>query len=460
MPDVAEFDALTAEFYAVWLHYHPDLALQTGLPVTGRLLPPQGDDDLAALRGWLEELLLGLEALDFSALDADRQLDWELLAGAARVEHRELGEGDWRHLDPQRYLPAAVLAWLAWGPAEDLGDAWGDTLARLLRELPEHLRRAQARLRTAADCLAPPLLRVAAAEVQGMRSALRELARHPWWQRYAQGRPESDVLQAGADAALAGYRHCLTQDLAPRARGALGCGGAHLSARLRGLHFIDCELADGEGDSAAAPGYAAIVRALEHAELALADPPSRPEPVARPAQRFADGCGGRHHFAVTDPALAHRLPRRLANDASLAMGWHLYLGHRLAGVCPGARPGLAAERERLLLARLDLDLHTGRIACDGALARLRHHGLAGAAADARLAQLARHPGEALAGVLGWQLLEQAREHHAVGAGAGDAERDFHDRLVAQGAIPLPLVLRYGLGPNLWQEARIGVLGGC
>ncbi|WP_295452245.1 DUF885 family protein [uncultured Thiodictyon sp.] len=453
MPDVAEFDALTTEFYEVWLHYHPELAPQAGLPVTGRLLPAQDDDDLSALRGWLEELLLGLDEVNFLALDADRQLDWELLAGAARVEHWELSDCDWYHLDPRRCLPGAVLQWLTWGPAEALDDTRGDTLARLLSEVPQHLRRAQARLQMAAVRLAAPLLRVAADEAHSVRRALRELARGPWWHQYAQGHAGVYAQLEAADAALAGYQHCLTQDLAPRARGALGCGGEHLGLRLRELHFIDCEL-----DSDPGRGQAAIRRALERAELALADPPAAPEPVA--AQRLAQGCGGRHHFAVTDPERARRLPRRLANDVSLAMGWHLYLGHRLPRRAPGdgARPGLAAERERLLLAWLDLDLHTGRIDGDGALARLRQQGLAGPAADARLVQLARHPGEALAGVLGWQLLEQARHSHAAGDGGGFAERDFHDLVVSQGAIPLPLVLRYGHGPSLWQAAYAGVLG--
>ncbi len=121
MPETAEFDALTAEFYDGWLHYHPDLALLAGVPVAGRLLPVQEVEDLVGLKGWLEELLLGLDEIDFHALDADRQLDWELLAGAARVEHRELSHGDWRRRDPLSYLPLATLAWLTGTPGAPHG---------------------------------------------------------------------------------------------------------------------------------------------------------------------------------------------------------------------------------------------------------------------------------------------------------------------------------------------------
>ncbi len=73
-----------------------------------------------------------------------------------------------------------------------------------------------------------------------------------------------------------------------------------------------------------------------------------------------------------------------------------------------------------------------------------------------MAQLARHPGDALAGVLGWRLLEQVRDRQ--GAGAGPGAPAWRALLASYGAIPLPLVLRYGLGQAPWQAAWDAVLG--
>ncbi|HYN78947.1 MAG TPA: hypothetical protein VES73_14290, partial [Lamprocystis sp. (in: g-proteobacteria)] len=73
-----------------------------------------------------------------------------------------------------------------------------------------------------------------------------------------------------------------------------------------------------------------------------------------------------------------------------------------------------------------------------------------------LAQLARRPGDSLAGVLGWLLLEAARRQQEAWHGVRFNEQDFHDRLVAQGPIPLPLALRYGLGEALW-AATVGAV---
>ena len=435
MPETAEFDALTAEFYEGWLHYHPDLALRAGVPVAGRLLPVQADEELVGLKGWLEELLLGLDEIDFHALDADRQLDWELLAGAARVEHRELAGGGWRRRDPLGYLPLAVLEWLSGTPDA----APHGTLARLLGDLPDHLRQAQVQLRAAAPGLAPLLVRVAAREAQRACEHLRALARGPQPHCDADGHAELAEPLESAAAALTGYHHFLTAELAPRTRGTLGRGVEHLGLRLCEVHFIDCD---------PAAGCEPITRALERASAALSDADATP--AGGPASLSADGG---YHLAATAAARGHRLPRRFANDASWALGRQLYLNGRGAPA-PGSRP--AAPREQLLLARLDLDLHRGRIDDGQALASLARLGLEGPAAEARVAQLARHPGDALAGVLGWRLLEQVQDR--LGADAGPGAPPWRALLASYGAIPLPLVVRYGLGQAAWQAAWDAVLG--
>ena len=106
----AAFDELISEYYKVWFRFHPLAAIFAGVTGYEGLLEADGDDDIGALASWLSNLLVGLEELDFAALDPDRQLDMQLLFGAAMVEHRILLECDWRHRDPAKYLPLRQYA--------------------------------------------------------------------------------------------------------------------------------------------------------------------------------------------------------------------------------------------------------------------------------------------------------------------------------------------------------------
>ncbi|MBV5272893.1 MAG: DUF885 family protein [Lamprocystis purpurea] len=532
----AAFDAVVAEFYEGWFRYHPDRAMELGFPVSGRVLPPQEDDDLAALCGWIEALILGLDEVAFTALDADRQLDYELLVGAARIEHLESLTRDWRWLDPLHFLPVAEIDRLTLDPTRALDGA----LPQLLEQIPEHLRQAQAQLRETAAALSAPLVRVAAAEAAGGCCYLRHLARTIWLRGRTRAFHELGTLAESAANALASFSHALTTELATGAQGEPGCGSAHLQLRLRYLHCIDCDPAtlgdpiagmlrateaelerladDRTGDrsqdagsesgvpAAASPRLQQYrVRAEELAAeltasglVTLPDAPLRIDlrPACTGPRRahtdylpaadgtgtlylsaggsetesdacirdrcLANGWGGSHLLAYADAARARRLPRRLANAVSLTGGWHLYLTGRLgrSGGHAGDRRrwALIARRDSLLRAAVDLGLHTGRIGSDQALARLRSHGLTETAAEAAFARIVLAPGDALAAVLGWQLLEAARAQQEALDSAGFAERAFHDRLVSQGPIPLALALRYGLGQSLWQSALDTVFG--
>ena len=486
MPDAAEFDRLATEFYPVWFRYHPELASQAGVQVAHPLLPTQDDDDLAALRAWLEELILGLDEIDFTALEADRQLDFELMAGAARVEHQESLIRDWRRVDPLRLLPVGEIRRLTQYEPQTPGAATGkapatplDTaLGRLLGQIPEHLRQTQAHLGEVAAHLSPALVRAAAREAQRRGGDLRDLARGPWLRRHCQDTKALEALAESAADALNGFAHHAAEALAARTRGGAGCGREHLRLRLLQLHFIDCD---------PLASHDPIAQALLRTEAALGDlaePPdggrgegATPTDAAPGPGEFAwplDGRlpappghpsagGGSRLPAFADRARTARRPRQLANAVTLAMGWHLYLLDRTAGASGAGGDeqwrGLTIRRGLIRRAQLDLDLHAGRIDDQQALTRLRDEGLDGPAADAALTRLARHPGDALAGVLGWLLLEAARQHQEAWDGPAFEERHFHDRLLSQGPIPLPLALRYGLGPALWEAAAGTVLPG-
>ncbi len=532
----AEFDALSEEFYSVWFRFHPDRALEAGIADYGGLLPAQDDDDLAALRGWLENLIMGLEEIDYAALDVDRRLDLELMYGAARVEHREIAAFDWRRRDPQRFLPVGEIYRLTLQPPEDLRPA----LAQLLAAVPEYLRQAQAHLRDVAEGLAPTMVRAAAREADSGRCYLRELARSPWLRRHCYGLSELESLAEAACGSLTGYRDLLLADIAPRARGELGCGADHLRLRLSNLHFMDCD-----------PGALRepLARSLRQTELALAgldtgqdrDPsdligqvaglasprdgtaqrhrrvcddlrreieeqgvvglPSaaleiserlacpRPRrlgadylardtgsgtlylPAAHPraeppakirARCLAKGWGGSHLLAFAGGDRARRMARRVCNGVSLVSGWNLYLCRRLADSSDGSRrhQSLMRRRDSILRAQLDLDLHAGAVNSGQAMAHLRGLGYDESAATVELAHTAARPGDALAGVLGWLMLEQIRDQQREIQGADFSERELHDRLVAHGSVPLPLVLKHGLGYPMWEGACQALFGGA
>jgi uncharacterized protein (DUF885 family) len=531
MPDSAsEFDALGGEFYSVWFRYRPDLALTVGVQDHAYRLPAQDDDELEALGSWLESLLLGLDEVDCQALDADRRLDYALMCGSARLEHRELRDWDWRRRDPLRFLPFEEVHRLAL----DSTEGFGDWLARLLSQIPEYLRHAQGQLKAAAGSLAPTMVRAAVREAEEGRCYLRELIRGPGLRGYREERGDLESIAELACDALAQFREFLAVEVAPKAAGPLGCGARHLALRMAELHFLDVD--EGGATTTLARALAGVEDAIQgypgqprskapsHApegrEVAgamdvseyqarcddtrarleltgLVTLPEEPLHIAiRPrcpgmeqgdafyvAQREGAGTlylplgggihagretqsswsaclpwgwGGAHLMAFAGRAKAMRMPRRLANARSLTHAWDLYL-HRQLSLRPGADQAdrlssLLRQRERLVYAQLDLDLHRGRVDVDGALARLAALGQDGSVADARLARISRAPGDALAGALGWLLLEAARTEQEIAEGESFSPRAFHDRLLSQGAVPLPLVLRSVFGEALWRSS--------
>jgi hypothetical protein len=165
------------------------------------------------------------------------------------------------------------------------------------------------------------------------------------------------------------------------------------------------------------------------------------EPLAALRARVRRGTwGGAHLLAFAGAERARRLPRRLCAGASLERAWGLYLDDRLAEAGylePEDRLcALLARQHALRLGLLDLDLHLG----------CAHAEAVAQVGRGELLVLLRRPGEALAGVLGWDALTRAR---ALCAAAGLDQKTFHDRLVAEGRIPVPLVLEFVLGRERW-----------
>jgi hypothetical protein len=542
VPEVsAAFDMLAADFFTVWFRFHPDLAVEAGVTGFSQLLPTQDDDEQAALAGWLESLIVALEELDYDGLDRERRIDLELMFAAARVEHCELHQRDWRQRDPLRFLPTGEIYRLTLAPPRDLHGA----LVDILGGIPQHLRLAQTRLVPAARLVAPELAAAAIDEAEKGRCYLRELAHSPWLRKHCHGWNQIDALVDEACMALAGFAEVLRQEVAPHAAAPLGCGPKHLRLLLRHRHFMDCDplvvcavldraLAETEErlhdlctdlgiapheapqrlDTVAVDGRTRLesyhvecerlhgtlkrtgLVTLPQAPLHISERPDCPRPHRFGADYVPacdDGCSGTLFLASQDPGVetepdalarvrgrclsrtwggahlltfaggeaARRLPRRLASGSSLTRGWDLYLRERLgAGEGYGASPeerlhGLLHRSALILTAQLDLALHTGQIGG----AELRERLATDPCADlARLVGLAQAPGDALAGVLGWRMIREARRLMEQWQGSGFSERAFHDRLVGHGPIPVPLILRHELGADFWDEVRGAVLG--
>ena len=522
----AAFDALAEEFFSVWFRYHPDRALAAGVHGYEHLLPAQSDDELAALGGWLETLIVALEELDFSALDEDRRIDLRLMFGAARVEHQELLERDWRHRDPLRFLPVAGIYRLTLQPPEDVRG----NLVSLLEAVPEYLRLAVSHLRSMAELVAPALVDAAVHESELGRCYLRELARSPWLKRNCYGVSEIETLVERACKALAGFGDTLRADIGPRAHAELGCGEEHLRFLFRHRHFMELDTRQVRDtlDTALAASSEALERlcvdrgfpgsavwrhlterrvergerlelcrreslqlvaflrqtglaSLPDAKLQLREWSACPHPHGLGIDYVADrerGCGtyfvsadgsagqgrepltvlrsrcmdrtwaGSHLLAFAGGEQGWRFPRRLCAGGGLARAWGMYFRERLAEL------GHFGRDDRLLLAlqrraavqraQLDLELHVGNLTTAEAGRRLS--AIEGEDPDAvGLVALARHPGDALAGVLGWQALARLRRRMETAEAVGFEERRFHDRLLSRGRIPISLILSAEFG---------------
>ncbi len=173
-----------------------------------------------------------------------------------------------------------------------------------------------------------------------------------------------------------------------------------------------------------------------------------------------------HHLqfvtAHTRPA-ARSLPRLLFPSATFYEGWALYCEGlmREQGFLAGPGHELMLLRDRLwraLRVVLDVDLQTGAAEPEEAARRLTGElGIAPAAARAEIIWYTRAPAVPMSYASGWALIAAARE--ATGAaGDGRGLRDFHDRLLACGPVPVLRALERAFGDGVARAAAASVFG--
>lgn len=268
-PDVsARFRDLLDTYYAAWFRYHPEAAVDVGVPGYEHLLTPFGHDDRAALVCLNDQLLVGLEELGSAGLTADEALDYEILRGAVFLENQHILELEPRQPDPAALLPVNAIYQLTIRPVPDRIEA----LRARLSAIPEYLLQAREHLRERARLIPPLWLESAeVAAVQGGQF-VAGLSRQPGMS--IDPRPFKAEIDRAAKA-LTDFGNFLKEEMSRQAAGEFACGAPYFAHLLRHRHFLDVGAAELEHF---ARGLVEQVRrdlsdacrALGHADLASA----------------------------------------------------------------------------------------------------------------------------------------------------------------------------------------------
>lgn len=232
----SSFDELIQRYYRSWFRYHPEAAVDAGVPGYAHLLSPCGDEEKGALVCLNDELRVELEEFDATSLDADRRMDYQILCGATQLENQQLLDVEPRHPDPGAWLPVDAIYQLTIRRVENFDDAMEARLAAI----PAHLNAAQLRVSTKAQYVPSLWARSAVTTARAGTEFLRGLASHP--QIAASPKRDSiltNLEQAGT--ALGRYAEFIESVVLPSAKGSFACGPERFSELLCQRHFLDID---------------------------------------------------------------------------------------------------------------------------------------------------------------------------------------------------------------------------
>ncbi len=238
----SKFHELIRAYYHVWFRYHPEAAVDAGVPGYAHLLTPYGEERKGALVYLHDELRMSLEELDRTGLTDDQKIDFDVLYGAVLLENQYLLEIEPKAPDPGKLLPVYAIYQLTIRPVEDFEAA---LLARL-NAIPVHLTGAQDHLRPQAKRIPPLWLESAATAALRGADFLQALPTQPLVAAFAAS-AKGDRLDAAinkAGRALIEYAQFLQRDIAPQAEGEFACGQSYFHNMLRYRHFLDIEISE------------------------------------------------------------------------------------------------------------------------------------------------------------------------------------------------------------------------
>ncbi len=236
VPEATRFDELVAAYYRAWFRYHPEQAVEAGVPGYAHLLTARGEEERGALICLNDELRVELEEINADALDPDRRMEYHILSGASEIENRHIIDIDPLHPDPQRWLPINAIYQLTIRHVENFDEAMAGRLATI----PGHLSAAQMRLSTRAGRIPSLWVHAAAVSARAGVDFVRGLATHPKIVNSAKCEILTAHLEKAA-VALAHFADFLEGGVAGEAKGSFACGREYFEHLLRQRHFLDVD---------------------------------------------------------------------------------------------------------------------------------------------------------------------------------------------------------------------------
>lgn len=236
---ITAFDETTEAYFSVWCRLHPVASVDMGVYDYADRLRPYGDDDHTVLVSLNERLLKGLEEVDPRDLDADRALNHQLMLGGAYLELDWLMRQDWRHRDPERFLPIESIYQLLLHPIPNKMQALSSRLAAI----PDYLRQSTSILKEHIDTVSPVWLASAMDSVRSGTEFIAALTDNPRLNDEAQAADAPNImfLLAGVNDALSTFIHVLEDAVAPKASGEFACGERRFNALLKYRHGLSID---------------------------------------------------------------------------------------------------------------------------------------------------------------------------------------------------------------------------
>jgi uncharacterized protein (DUF885 family) len=231
------FDELVERYHQAWFRFHPEAAVEVGVPGYAHLLTPYSEEEKGALICLNDELRVSLEELGRTQLTPDQQIDYDILYGAALLENQRLLEIEPAAPDPSKLLPLNAIYQLTIRTIDDLPAA---LLARLAA-IPAHLAGARDHLRPRATRI--PALWLESAVMAARRGVdfMQDLPAHPKVAATLAGSTELQRSVAAASRSLSEYADFLERELAQDARGDFASGKSYFANLLHYRHFLDVD---------------------------------------------------------------------------------------------------------------------------------------------------------------------------------------------------------------------------
>ena len=232
------FNEITRRYYQAWFRYHPEAAVDAGVPGYASLLTPFAPDALGAVVCLNDELRVSLDELERKTLSPDQDIDYQILYGAALLENQRLLEIEAHRPDPERMLPINAVYQLLIRNVENFDDA----LMARLTAIPDHLRGAGAYLSNNAEGIPPLWLGTAVTTAREGIIFFRGLSKHPKIHELKKPITGFESALDGACRALSDYADYMEQTLLPRVKGSFACGADYFARLLQQRHFLDTNI--------------------------------------------------------------------------------------------------------------------------------------------------------------------------------------------------------------------------